>query len=1011
MNTFKKFLVLGSALICMTSYNIANSSSQCHSINKSGLISGVIGLSNCDTVITKSLEVQNNDFGKVNHNKLAEVRFGKQNRSEGEPNTNVILTNNGKLIQNKNGHIHVFNHMDVQEGANIFTTKYNPKHIKVEGKKTSIKDFDLKDKNTAGFDIHGDGKDPNSGFVKFHKGSNIKLVRGVKPSKPTNGQGTSSQSSVNSATTTTDQVIGQHNHKPGANNSCTCCSCCCCVETHTGSGSGNGQASGQTSGQGQTSGNTQGQTSGSTASHGTNNLYPALYLCNANSRVDISEVLQETYKPSGSEDEVPQDFKAHIVGTTDENGNRQGTVDIFDLNGSNSGDQTASDSVLGNIDEQLDHMGNNDVICDNVKLNIPSYKIQVVDENGIALGNDSQKIKVTSLEPAVNSGTEEEPVYDTVNGTDKFIGATISLVDEQGNPITEFLPGDLLEILMDNYIDNNNPEYTLLKKKGTEGNGTGIKIVPPISDASDISKIFDTNSNARIINIKFGEEDKRVTIADFIRSIRSSNDNNLKLNVYKESDNNKYMIYNDFLNDPKYTLDLDKFNIIDTVPFKLNPPKDGSQPYIDMDGYNDSDILPLYVNLKGQTNKKLKMPTKNEGEENQINEIDFLGNNTKFNGMIGILENNVDSGSETYVKKLVFDENSYVKTDRITNTTPIDWKFIGSNRAVHQSQNDNCYATNIDNRLSLMTLDKGNKDKLLVKVDDPNKNKSFNGGFNSYIYVDEIFFTNAPDDTNSKKPKTSLVVSDNSTVRLINEQYANEHPESIFGTRDVFITNIDGNCRIQNYDDQLDSVLRYSPVEKFLKATNNLEQQLQFFKHPNTGIVEFHVNIDGANDFPDWNQSTQNSSFLLGIIVKKDENDNKNKMQFYSMMEYVYCPEFNDINTSSSSINLETKPHIYIPLFLKYSCFRYYYVTSFEVFPGYTRDLLKTNFTNAIEKGHKTYYDIIPNIYIGGKQIPVQNSGIQILFNKTNDRVNDGKYLVFLRQNMCQEPTCHEHQP
>ena len=996
----------------MTSHSIA-SSNQCHSINKSGLISGVMELSNCDTTITKSLEVQNNDFGKEKNNKkLAEVRFGKQNTCENERNTNVILANNGELIQHKNGHIHVFNHMDICEGATVFTTKYNPNHIKkFESNKTLIKDHDLTDKNTAGFDIHGNEKDINSGFVKFHKGSNIKLAsNNIKVSIKTNGQTTSGQNNGTTtvqSTTTNTQTNSQYTH----DKSCKCCSCCCCVETHTTSGSSchthtsgnaNNQASEQTSG-----GTQHSQTYGHTSTNGTNNLYPALYLCNDNSRLDISEVLKKTYKSSYSNEELDQNFKVHIVGTTDEYGNRQGTIDIFDISGNDSDSSnscSASNFILSNIYAQLDIIGNNDVLCENVKLNIPSYKIRVIDENGNMKDINSQRITITALEHAENIGTEQEPMYDTVNKTSKFTGMTINLVNSQGNYTAEFIPGDLIKILLNSYIDNDNPEYTLLKKKGTEGDGTGIKIIPQINE-SNIDEIFGVHyPNAKITNIKFGNTDMRVTIPEFIRSIKLSNNENLKLIVGQKSDNSEYVSYgSQFLNDQQYTLDLDKFNNINTIPFKLNPQEQGIEPYIDMDGYNDSDILPLYVNLKGSTNKKLKLPTKSGGEENQINEIDFFGNNTKFTNVVELIENDVSSESDTYVKKIVFDNDSYIKTNILSKNFdyPITWKFIGSNQNVHQNQDvSKYYASNINKSLSLMVLDHvSDKERLSVNVNDPTKNKSVNGGFNSYIYVDEIFFTSTTDSNNStQKPKTSFAVSNNSTVRLVNREYANAHPySSLFGTRIVLMSHIDSNFSIQKYDESLDSILIYSPMEKFLKTTVNLNTQLQSYKYASSGVVEFHVAID-KEDFPSWtsflNHCSQHPSFLLDIIVQKDEN-NKNKMQFYNMIEYIYCPEFN--NGTKANVDLVDKPHIYIPLFMKQSNDKcYYYVTNFEVFPGYTRDSLKTNFMNAT-KSLKNASDIIPSIYIGGQKIQTRRN-INILFSNTNNcTFRDSKYLVFVK--------------
>ena len=85
----------------------------------------------------------------------------------------------------------------------------------------------------------------------------------------------------------------------------------------------------------------------------------------------------------------------------------------------------------------------------------------------------------------------------------------------------------------------------------------------------------------------------------------------------------------------------------------------------------------------------------------------------------------------------------------------------------------------------------------------------------------------------------------------------------------------------------------------------------------------------------------------------------------------------------------------------------YYYITNYEVFPGYTRDLLRTNFLNATANKY-TSEEIIPNIYIGGEEINTKDNKIELLFNgnsetnnrfyRSNDRKPksyDNKYLIF----------------
>ena len=503
------------------------------------------------------------------------------------------------------------------------------------------------------------------------------------------------------------------------------------------------------------------------------------------------------------------------------------------------------------------------------------------------------------------------------------------------------------------------------------------------------------------------------------------------------------MPYADFLNDKNYTWDLDKFNFNNIVPFNGTEPEVGKR-YTDLDGYT-CNILPIYVNLKGSNPRNLKMPI-NEGK-NQVNEIDFYGNNTKFTEFIKLIEEPVDSTNDPYIKKLVFDENSYVKTGRYQNDmyNPITWEFIGSNNNINQDDDhyDNqLYASNIDEHLSLMVLNnKNSKQNITIKLNNPNKKKN---GYNSFIYSDEVFATIGDNSTStncseSKIPETTMIISDNFTLRLLNKEYAENNPISHFVPREITLGHIDGDFTIMNYNNLLDSRAKYYPTQKFIEVTRSLEKQLKnypnekqstnecttteilhrsksFMRKPSVGL---HLNIP-TSDFPVWIKENleENTTFHIDLTVASDNNINK--LQFYHMMEYVYDLKHDKSSTAKNYRNKENfndNPHLYIPLLkIQEGNINYYYLTTFEVFPGYTRDILKNNFKNATSiRSRGTIiksYDVIPNIYIGGKEISTKDNKIEIFFDKDNTDLPDGKYLVFaLPTSYSDDPISTAHDP
>ncbi|MBR1944016.1 MAG: hypothetical protein IJ848_00900 [Alphaproteobacteria bacterium] len=687
-----------------------------------------------------------------------------------------------------------------------------------------------------------------------------------------------------------------------------------------------------------------------------NNDYPALYLCNPYSRVDISQVLKSTYKASKSGQDLQQHFKVHIVGTTDENDNRQGRVDIFNIN-----NNEIHNLLIGNISNYLKSFGNNDVICENVQINIPSYKFQIVNNNNEIIEN--QKLKVSLLKLIRQNSKKKY----------KIIGGEINLVNKDGDSNIKTTNNTIN--MLKNYLDNSNLNYTLLKNN-TE-NGTGIKIVPPINNDT-INTVFVHSLNSKLINITEDKTNKLVSFLDFIKSVRSSSNNNLKITIYKQNKYGKYIPYTDFLNDKKYTLDFDTFSKQDAIlPFKFNNIKDDKTSCFDM-----TDLLE-YKDKEGNPNSILQFNTNFEGTQpitwelppNQINEINFGGNNTNFANIITLQENDSNNNDKN-VQKLLFDKDSFVKTN-INHNKPIIWEFIGSNDNI--MQDNGYYTSNIDNPLSLLKLNnKKNNTNMQIILNNNHNNSSFN----SYLYTNELSIKsqNISEDTNLNNFKTSLTISENMTLRLVNKQYKEENPLCYFIPKTIILEHTDNDFIIENYNNNLDSKATYSPINQFIEVTKSLQDQLNNIDITNKQNVGFYMNIP-------------NSDSKIDLILLNDNNSNK--LQFSNVMEYVYNDKYNTeevIEEDAQEFN--KNPHLYIPLIkIQEENTNYYCITNFEVLPRYTIEVLKNNFKNTLTNKSLSKLNIIPNIYTNGKTI--QLSDDNILFAADNSDTQYGEYLVF----------------
>ena len=1004
MNTFKRFLVLGMALVNTNYYSMANQASL--------KIGNCLEISGYDANIDYPITVENTKFGS-DIGKVAELRMGKEKVNETINTNTVTLNANGVIEQTSTGHVHIYDDLVVGPGATIKATIYNPNHISKPHFNTNA-DFSMSDANTAGFDIHGDLLNNKGGRVTFKEGSNLAL-----------------------------------------------------------------------------SGSYEGYKYPS----------PALYLCNKNSTVDITGLVQKINEDDESEYKKSETIIGHIIGTTDADGNRQGVVNMFLKETNDNDDSTNIDDF---ITSKIKEIGDNNILIENATINIPSQELQIVDEDGNALDDDKQKIKVTALEPSVDTGKKNKkgnPIYDTVNKTDKIVGleTNISGIDSNTN--------GTINILKNSYLYNKDgKDYTLLlnspinKETATETDisnaSTGIKIKPKINidDDEEINSVFSVGIGVGKKQIPESKADLRTSFVDFIQSVASAEN--------KENDSNKIKLHgnvqSDYLNNRKYTLDLDKFNE-DIQPFNINKVQD----VIDMSSLNEClnkkgkpiHVLPLHVNLKSSTEKTFKLPNiiNSKGNRNQITEIRLLGNNSKINDHITLNELSAKDPSNKYVRKIVFGKNSFIKTNRIKENEPlpIAWEFTGSNKSVNQD--NNFYGSNIESSLVEIILNnKTNKNNVQVILSNP-KNKSV---FNSVLYVDEIYnipsipmltepegewgqynpdgeetpvvddeeelqedpqgegeqpeggqgerqpggnqeeeqpneegqpgggqgegqpipgVTEEPgQDTQEEKICTLLIIPDNFTVRLVNKD--NMLHNHNFIQRDITISHVDKISCITEWNNKLDPIMQYNPTSRFLQTTFTLKEQLKKYKHDidkktnkKKYNAEFYTSIP-KKEFKDlvFPAGDTNKTVNLDLTVAFNKETGNNGIQFYNMIEYVYDGKYNDAkyeqfkSEDEDEINKHNEnfsgsnPHLFIPLYMyPNNRTQYYFVTDFEIFPGYKKDTLVKNFLNATKDKIKLN-NIIPNIYIAANPISFKDDDT-INFGIDDTSYPHNKYAVYTK--------------
>ncbi|MBQ9441377.1 MAG: hypothetical protein IJU54_03185, partial [Alphaproteobacteria bacterium] len=341
---------------------------------------------------------------------------------------------------------------------------------------------------------------------------------------------------------------------------------------------------------------------------------PALYLCNKNSTVDITGLVKKINENDESEYKKTNVITGHIIGTTDADGNGQGIVNMFSDENNDNDDST---SITDFITNKLKGIGDNNILIENTKINIPFQELQIVDEDGNALAEEKQKIKVTGLEPSVDTGRKNKkgiPIYDTVNKTEKIVGLEIDVSDISNDKT------DTINMLKNSYLYNKSgKKYTLLlnspvnketiTKEEVNNASTGIKIKPRINidNVDDINKVFSVSIGVGKKQITENQADLRASFSDFIQSIASSE------NIKNKSKQIKLhgSLESNYLNNKKYTLDLDKLNK-NIPPFNINTETDG----IDMTSLDKClnkkgkpiHVLPLHVNLKSNTEKTFNLP-------------------------------------------------------------------------------------------------------------------------------------------------------------------------------------------------------------------------------------------------------------------------------------------------------------------------------------------------------------------------------------------------------------------
>ncbi|MBQ9441294.1 MAG: hypothetical protein IJU54_02755 [Alphaproteobacteria bacterium] len=269
-------------------------------------------------------------------------------------------------------------------------------------------------------------------------------------------------------------------------------------------------------------------------------------------------------------------------------------------------------------------------------------------------------------------------------------------------------------------------------------------------------------------------------------------------------------------------------------------------------------------------------------------------------------------------------------------------------------------------------------------------------------------------DVLEEKIYTSLAIPENFTVRLVNKDnmlYNND-----FISRDVIISHSDKVSCITDWNPTLDPIVQYKPISKFLQTTFTLEDQLQKYKYDidektkkKRYNAEFYTSLP-KTEFSDleFAPGDNNNTVNLDLTVAFDRETYRNKIQFYNMIEYVYNEKYNDTeyekfaSTNEEKINKhnkhfsESNPHLFIPLYRYQSNkTQYYFVTGFEIFPGYTKDKLVQNFLNATDDKIKLN-NIIPNIYIGANPIQFKDND-KINFGTDNPSYTHEKYAVYTK--------------
>ena len=96
--------------------------------------------------------------------------------------------------------------------------------------------------------------------------------------------------------------------------------------------------------------------------------------------------------------------------------------------------------------------------------------------------------------------------------------------------------------------------------------------------------------------------------------------------------------------------------------------------------------------------------------------------------------------------------------------------------------------------------------------------------------MDELYITSSNQNKSLNDFRTSLVISDNVTLRLVNNEYKKTNPSCYIIPRDIILEHCNDNFIIHNYIDSLDSNAKYYPINKFIEVTKPLQDQLKNWK-------------------------------------------------------------------------------------------------------------------------------------------------------------------------------------